>query len=65
MPSPWPPQTNISRQVEAPPYIASPPSVINVSIGRQLFVDTFLVEQMTGRLPHAGGELRVGLGEPI
>eukprot|EP01045_Picozoa_sp_COSAG04_P020318 COSAG04_NODE_2068_length_4871_cov_2.073973_1_plen_1105_part_00 len=31
-----------------PPWYHDPPAVINVSIGRQLFVDTFLIESMLG-----------------
>jgi hypothetical protein len=46
LPSPWPP-----RRVppvlapDTPPYLASPPDVIDITVGRQLFVDDFLIEQ--------------------
>jgi hypothetical protein len=30
------------------PYLRHPPSVINVDVGRQLFVDDFLVEELKG-----------------
>jgi hypothetical protein len=30
-----------------PPYLASPPSIIPIDLGRQLFVDDFLVEETT------------------
>jgi hypothetical protein len=46
LPSPWPP-----RRVppdftdERPPYLASPPAVIDIDVGRQLFVDDFLIEE--------------------
>ena len=38
-----------------PDYLTSPPAVINVSLGRQLFCDSFLIQQLEGvRLtPHA------------
>src|SRR6516225_8301166 len=32
-----------------PPYLKSPPAVIPIDLGRQLFVDDFLVEQTTLR----------------
>ena len=31
-----------------PPYIKAPPSVIRIDTGRQLFVDSFLIDTMTG-----------------
>ena len=46
LPSPWPP-----RRVppvftpEKPPYLATRPAVINIDLGRQLFVDDFLIEE--------------------
>ena len=46
LPSPWPPRrVPPSRVPETPPYLASPPDVINIETGRQLFVDDFLIEQ--------------------
>ncbi len=49
--SPWPPRdTSLSLDPPSPPpYITSPPRVIPVDIGRQLFVDDFLIEQTTLR----------------
>jgi hypothetical protein len=32
-----------------PPYISSPPDIIPIDIGRQLFVDDFLIERTTLR----------------
>ena len=32
---------------ELPPYLVSPPAVIPIDVGRQLFVDDFLIEQTT------------------
>ena len=60
---PWPPAFNTTyfckkcnttyrgsppSEPRYPPYIRNGPPVINVSIGRQLFVDTFLIESMFG-----------------
>lgn len=35
-------------QPRYPPWYSNPPQVINISVGRQLFVDTFLIESMLG-----------------
>ncbi|MDO8677392.1 MAG: glycosyl hydrolase family 32 [Acidobacteriota bacterium] len=44
--SPWPPvRGQLSDTPQRPPYLASPPEVINIDVGRQLFVDDFLVEE--------------------
>ena len=53
LPQQWPPRfpttTGLpSRKPQVPPYIKSPPAVINVSLGRQLFVDPFLIDSMPG-----------------
>ena len=46
LPHPWPPRRHhLSSQPARPPYLASPPDVITIDIGRQLFVDDFLVEE--------------------
>lgn len=46
LPSPWPPRrVPPTGAVERPPYLASPPAVINIETGRQLFVDDFLIEE--------------------
>lgn len=42
--APWPPRYASPLQSLSPPYLASPPAVIPVDVGRQLFVDDFLVE---------------------
>ena len=49
LPSPWPPQdTSLTLDAPpAPPYLTSPPPVIPIDTGRQLFVDDFLIEQTT------------------
>ena len=46
LPTPWPPtRVPPSGSVEQPPYLASPPPVVNIDVGRQLFVDDFLIEE--------------------
>ena len=47
LPDPWPPKVGpLTRDpLATPPYLASPPAVIPIDVGRQLFVDDFLVEQ--------------------
>ena len=48
LPAQWPPRLNWSKLCErtprTPPYIAHPPAVISVDVGRQLFVDDFLID---------------------
>jgi hypothetical protein len=45
LPSGWPPRwSSLPRQPVTPPYLQSPPEVIPIDLGRQLFVDDFLVE---------------------
>ena len=46
LPSPWPPdRRELDDRPRQPPYLAAPPSVIDIAVGRQLFVDDFLVEE--------------------
>ena len=48
LPDEWPPKVELSRKPLAdPPYLVKPPEVINIDVGRQLFVDDFLIEQTT------------------
>jgi hypothetical protein len=43
---PWPPRrARLFADPERPPYLASPPDVINIDVGRQLFVDDFLIDE--------------------
>ena len=50
LPSDWPPRwSTLSRQPVTPPYLQSPPGVIPIDLGRQLFVDDFLIERTTLR----------------
>lgn len=44
LPRPWPPAIPLSREVVTPPYLLAPPPVIEIDVGRQLFVDDFLIE---------------------
>jgi hypothetical protein len=51
LPAQWPPQRTAAqlraREVLRVPYLQQPPAVIPIDVGRQLFVDDFLVEQTT------------------
>jgi len=48
VPSPWPPKgRSLSWEPQTPPYLASPPDIIPIDVGRQLFVDDFLIEDTT------------------
>ena len=50
LPKTWPPRLDkLPADPVLPPYLASPPAVIPIDVGRQLFVDDFLVEQTTLR----------------
>ena len=46
LPDQWPPAEACDLE-ELPPYLVSPPEVIPIDIGRQLFVDDFLIESTT------------------
>lgn len=46
LPDPWPPRRHaLSLDPQRPPYLASPPATIDIDLGRQLFVDDFLIEE--------------------
>lgn len=48
LPEAWPPTKQVlSPDSPAPPYLASPPAVIPIDVGRQLFVDDFLIDHTT------------------
>ncbi len=48
LPSPWPPRLRFaSTEPLPPPYIVEPPEIIPIDVGRQLFVDDFLIEETT------------------
>ena len=41
---PWPPlRRELSRDPQSVPYLDNPPDVVPIDIGRQLFVDDFLI----------------------
>ena len=65
LPEEWPPQT-INPRDTAPmpvPYLACPPKVIPIDVGRQLFVDDFLIE--TGTLRRVFHMPKKYVGNPI
>jgi len=46
--SPWPPRLKFpDEHPVTPAYLADPPAIIPIDVGRQLFVDDFLVEETT------------------
>jgi hypothetical protein len=51
LPSPWPPRPPAPDHSPppAPAYLASPPEVIPIDLGRQLLVDDFLIQETTLR----------------
>jgi hypothetical protein len=48
LPAPWPPKApDLTKDLARPAYLQSPPAVLPVDLGRQLFVDDFLVAETT------------------
>jgi hypothetical protein len=48
LPAEWPPKPKeTAASLPPPPYLQSPPAVIPVDLGRQLFVDDFLIAETT------------------
>lgn len=48
LPEKWPPETGqLTRKPMSVPYLENPPAVVPIDVGRQLFVDDFLVETTT------------------
>lgn len=48
LPAAWPPRAEeVNGEPMSVPYLESPPSVIPIDVGRQLFVDDFLIEETT------------------
>lgn len=46
LPASWPPRlSSLPQEPLTPPYLLSPPPVIPIDTGRQLFVDDFLIEE--------------------
>lgn len=53
IPAEWPPKVELSRKPLAePPYLSAPPKIIPIDVGRQLFVDDFLIEKTTLTCTH-------------
>jgi len=53
LPATWPPKNRAITYDPMPvPYLASPPDVVPIDVGRQLFVDDFLVEHRTLKRTH-------------
>ena len=56
LPSIWPPKDRklTLEPPDKPPYLANPPAVIPIDVGRQLLVDDFLIEETNlSRIFHA------------
>ena len=47
LPQAWPPAGGPTQAYSIPTYITNPPAVIPIDVGRQLFVDDFLIQQTT------------------
>ena len=45
LPAEWPPRIEYTREPMRVPYLQNPPAVIPIDVGRQLFVDNFLIDQ--------------------
>lgn len=47
LPDEWPPRYDLAKNDEKIPipYLDNPPDVIRIDVGRQLFVDDFLIEK--------------------
>jgi hypothetical protein len=52
LPAAWPPTGPATQAYTVPGYLTNPPSVIPIDVGRQLFVDSFLIDQ-TSLTQHA------------
>ena len=53
LPAEWPPRLqDYPPDPVTPPYLESPPAVIPIDVGRQLFVDDFLIEESTLKRVH-------------
>src|SRR4051794_25039735 len=47
LPNEWPPRRPVTSAPQTPSYLIDPPGVIPIDLGRQLFVDDFLVADTT------------------
>jgi len=58
---PWPPRRLATSHLpQRPPYLANPPAVIPIDVGRQLFVDDFLIEESTLHRRHYAASYHAG-----
>ena len=48
LPAQWPPTEVPTQDVQTPSYLANPPAVIPIDLGRQFFVDDFLIQLASG-----------------
>jgi hypothetical protein len=62
LPEVWPPKVERLRRdpPPPPPYLTNPPAVIPIDVGRQLFVDDFLIEQTTLKRTYHNAEYHPG-----
>src|SRR5919197_4908309 len=48
LPRVWPPRLSVLPDaLPTPPYLVSPPAVLPIDVGRQLFIDDFLIQETT------------------
>lgn len=65
LPETWPPR-DVDEDTKEPllvPYLQDPPEVIHIDVGRQLFVDDFLIEQTS--LTRTFGKPRIHQASPV
>jgi hypothetical protein len=57
-PGRWPPRINLTSSVRTPHYLLHPPSIIEIDVGRQLFIDDWLIDPTasTGGLQRYWGQ---------
>ena len=64
LPAQWPPVRTSeelkNREPQPVPYLKNPPAVIPIDVGRQLFVDDFLIESTTLRRQFHLAEMHPG-----
>ena len=65
LPVAFPPRQNYSRDVPHPPYLHRSPPLINITVGRQLFVDDFLVQNMSSSINRTFHTAEYYKGNPV
>lgn len=65
LPEEWPPRYPVPSQRESMrvPYLETPPEVIDINVGRQLFVDDFLIDSTD--MKHVCHQARMYEGNPV